>query len=72
MSSKQSHIASFATKVKAIYSALVNDNAIMACFFKQQLTGPPLSMKMMPEVDLQLFSSHAQSESKYPCTNSSS
>ena len=71
MSSKRSHVTSFTANVGAIYSASVSDNATVACFFEHQLTGPSLNMKMKPKVDLKLFLLLAQSESEYPCTNSS-
>lgn len=53
-----------------MYSTLVDDNAIIGCFLKYQLTGSLLSMKMKPEVDFWLFLSPAQFESKYPSIKS--
>lgn len=67
---RRSHIAFFAMKVNAIYSASVDDKVIMACFFKYQLIDPPLSMKIKLQVDFQSFLFPAQSESKYPSTSS--
>ena len=72
VSGNWSHITSFAIKVRAIYSVLIDNYATIACFFEHQLTGPPLSMKIKPKVYLQLFLLPVQSESEYPYTNSSS
>lgn len=70
MSNKRSHVASFVARVKAMYSALVDDNAAVGCFFEHQLTGPSLSMKIKPEVDFRLSLLPAQSESEYLTTKS--
>ena len=70
MSRSYSQVASFAASVRAIYSALVDEKATVGCLFEHQLIGPPLSIKMKPEVDFQLFLSPAQSESEYPSTSS--
>lgn len=70
VSSRRSHVASFAASVRAMYSASVDDKATMGCLLEHQLTGPPLSMKMKPEVDFQLSLSPAQSKSEYPSTRS--
>lgn len=70
MSNRRSHVASFSARVRAMYYALVDDNAIVGCFLEHQLTGPSLSIKMKPEVDFRLSLSPAQSESKYPSTRS--
>lgn len=48
MSNRQSHVASFTARVKAMYSVTVDDNATVGCFFEPQLTGSLLSMKMKP------------------------
>ena len=45
-----SNVASLAPNVRAIYSASVNDSAML---MQHQLTRAPLSMKMYPEVDFQ-------------------
>lgn len=55
VSSKWSYVASFTAKVIAISSVSVDNNTTMACFFKHQLTGPLLSMKMKLKVNLWLF-----------------
>ncbi len=59
-----SQVASFAVRVRAIYSASVDDSATVGCFFEHQLTGPPFSIKMKPDFDLRLSLSPAQSESE--------
>lgn len=48
---EQCHVASFAARVRAMYSASVDDNATVGCFFEHQLTGPPFNMKIKPEGD---------------------
>lgn len=53
-----------------MYSASVDDNATVRCFFEHQLTGPPFSMKIKPEVDFQSSLSPARSDSEYPSTKS--
>lgn len=72
MRSKWSHVASLAASVRAMYSASMDDKAMVGCHFEHQLTGPPLSIKMKPKVDFRLFLSQAQAESEYPSTKSSS
>ena len=42
--SKRSHVASFAAKVSAIYSASVDDNVTVICLLEHQLIGPLFSM----------------------------
>lgn len=59
-----SQVVSFAARVRAIYSALVDDNATVDCFLEHQLTDPLFSIKMRPDVDLWLFLLSAQSESE--------
>ena len=66
----RSHVASFATRVRAIYLASVDNRATVDCFFKHQVTGPSLSMKIKPEVNFRLSLSPAQSESEYPSMRS--
>ncbi len=70
VSSRRSHVASFAASIRATYSALVDDNATVGCLLEYQLTGPLLSIKMKPEVDFWLSLSPSQSESEYPLTMS--
>lgn len=70
VSKRPSHIAFLMANVRAIYLVLVDDNAIVVCFFKHQLTGPLFSMKIKSDVDFWLSLSLAQSESKYPSTKS--
>ena len=70
MSNKESYVTSFAAKVRAIYLALVDNNAAIAYFFEYQLTNPSLSMNMKSEVDFRLYLSSAQSKFEYPSTNS--
>ena len=67
---KRSQVASFAASVRVMYYAFVDDRATVDCLFEHQLTGPPLSIKTNPEVDLRLSLSPAQSESEYPSTSS--
>lgn len=64
VNSNHSHIASFAANIKAIYLASMDDKETVAYFLKHQLTGPPFSMKIKPEVNLQLFLSPTQLKSK--------
>lgn len=59
-------MASFAARVNATYSASVDDKAKIACLLEHQLTGPPFSMKMKPDVDFLVAWSPAQSELEYP------
>ena len=68
--SSRSHVASFAARVRVMYSASVDNRTIVDCFFEHQLTGPLLSMKIKPEVDFWLSLSPAQSESEYPSMRS--
>lgn len=70
MSKRRSHVASFAAKVRAMYSTSVDNNATVGCFFKHQLTNPLFSMKMKLEFDFRLFLLLAQSEFEYPSTKS--
>lgn len=63
MSNRRIHIASFAASINAMYSASVDNRATVGCLLEHQLTGPPFSMKMKPEVNFQLSKSPAQSES---------
>ena len=65
MSSSRNQVASFEASVKAIYSGSVDDSATVGCLLEHQLTGPPLSMKIKPEVDFRLSLSLAQSESQF-------
>lgn len=69
MSNRRSQVASFAANVKARYSASVDERATVDCLLQHQLTGPPLRIKMKPEVDFRLSLSPAQSESEYPSTS---
>lgn len=69
MSNSRIHVASFAASVNAIYSALVDDRATVGYLLEHQLTGPPFSMKIKPEVDFRLSKSPAQFESEYPLTS---
>ena len=68
--SSLSHIASFAARIRAMYSASVDNRVTVDCFFEHQLIGPPLSMKIKPEVDFRLFVLPAQSKSEYPSMRS--
>lgn len=70
MRRSQSYVASFTVRVNKIYSASVDDKTTMACFFKYQLIGPLLNMKIKLEVDFLSSLSLAQSESEYPFTSS--
>lgn len=56
--------SSFDARVSVIYSASVDDKATVACLLEHQLTGPPLSIKMKPEVDFLVEWFPAQSESE--------
>ena len=51
MRRSRSQVASLAASVKAMYSASVDDSATVDCRFEHQLTGPPFSINMKPEVD---------------------
>lgn len=55
----QSKVASFAAKVRAMYSVSIDDKVTVSCLFKHQLIGSPLSIKMKLEVDFWLFLSLA-------------
>ena len=66
----RNHVASLAANVKDIYSASVDDSATVDCLFEHQLTSPPFSMNIKPDVDFRLSLSPAQSESEYPSTQS--
>lgn len=68
--SNLSQVAYFAANVKVMYSALLEDNAIVACLFEHQLTGPLFSMKIYLNVNFGLFLSSAQSESEQPLIRS--
>lgn len=57
-------MASLAAKVRAIYSALVDDSIIMGCFLEYQLAETLFSIKMKSDVNFQLFLSLAQLESQ--------
>ncbi len=48
-----SHVASFAIRVNAIYFVLIDNKPIIAYFFKHQLIGPLLSIKIKPKVEFQ-------------------
>lgn len=48
-----------------MYLALVDDRGTIDSFFKHQLTGSLLSMKIKPEIDFQLSLFLTQSKSKY-------
>ena len=39
MSSRRSHVASFAASVKAMYSALIDDKATVGCFWNTSSLG---------------------------------
>lgn len=54
ISRRQSYVASFTIRIKAKYSASVEDKVTVACFFKYQLISPLLSIKMKPKVDFYL------------------
>lgn len=56
---------SFAACTRAIYSASVVDNAIVACFFEDHEIAPPARVKTYPEIDF-LSSPAPQSASLYP------
>ena len=63
----RSHVASFGASVNATYSASVEESATVDWRFEHQLTGPPLSMKMYPDVDflvicLCVFIAHKRGE----------
>ncbi len=64
VSSSLSQVDSFAARVSATYSASVDESATVAYLFEHQLTGPPFSMKMKPDVDFLVAWSPAQSESE--------
>lgn len=49
-----SQVAFLAAKIKAIYSALVDDSTIIDCRFEHQLIGPPFNMNIKPKFDFQL------------------
>ena len=59
VSSRRSHITFFAASIRAMYSASVDEKATVGYLFEHQLTEPPSSMKMKPEVDFRLFLSPA-------------
>ena len=60
----QSQVASFIAKIRVIYSALVDNSAMVDCFFEHQLTGLPFKMKIKLNVDIQLSLFFAQLESE--------
>ena len=68
VSNSRIHVASFAASVNAIYSTSVDNRVTVGCLLEYQLTGPPFSMKIKPEVDFRLSKSPAQSKSEYPLT----
>ncbi len=70
VNSRRSHVASFAAIVKVIYSASIDDKVTVGRLLEHKLTGPPLSIKMKPDVDFRLSLFPAQSESEYPSTKS--
>ncbi len=49
-----SQVASLTASMSVIYSASVEERATVDCLFEHQLTGPPLSIKINPEVDFRL------------------
>lgn len=49
---KQSQVALFAASIKAIYLASIDNKATISCFFKYQLTGSSLNIKIKPNIDL--------------------
>lgn len=53
-----------------MYSALVDDNITISCFFKHQLIDPLLSMKMKLKVNFWLSLSFVQFKFKYSSTKS--
>ena len=47
----RSQSASFAVYVCVMYSASVDDNAIIDCFFELQVMAPDLTQNMYPEME---------------------
>ena len=69
--SVRSHLnqmTSFVACAAAVYLASVLERATEVCFFEDQLTAAPPSMKMKPDMDLQSFTSLAQLASTNPCS----
>ena len=57
---------SLATKVAAMYSALVEDNAMIPCFLVLHVMAPPTQVKTNPNVDRDVSLSRPQSGSVHP------
>ena len=57
---------SLATKVAAMYSALVEDNATVACFLFLHVMAPPAKVKTNPDVDRDVSLSPSQSAFVHP------
>ena len=51
VSSSLSQVAFIAARINVTYSASVDDQATVGCLLEHQLTGPPFSIKMNPDVD---------------------
>ena len=58
---------SLATKVATIYSASLEDNATIDCFYVFQVMAPPLNVKRYLDVDREVSLSPPQSASMEPC-----
>lgn len=54
----------FATRVKAIYLALINEYATISGIFEHQWTWPLLNLKIKSNIDFWFFLLSAQSEFK--------
>ena len=59
--SKRSHVASFAAKVSAIYSASVDDNVTVVCLLEHQLIGLLFSMNTELQLDFRCYLSKVMS-----------
>src|SRR6267142_2077622 len=60
------HASCFMVSDKLIYSASVDDRAMVFCFLETQLTGPPANFIRYPVTDFLPFTSEPQSASAYP------
>jgi hypothetical protein len=67
MSNHLNQTTSFVACAATMYSASVLERVTEVCFFELQLTTAPPNIKTKPDVDLQLFTSLAQSASTKPC-----
>ena len=67
----RSHITSCAAEHNEIYSASVDERAVIGCFFDRHEIVPLPRRNTWPEVDFREIEHPAQSESEYPCKTKS-